>query len=103
MKKIILSLIALGFASASSLNAEAFFVPARTTVTGETVTAEVYNPYPQMIRCRVQVIGVRNDRFYQNAWADLILGAGGYEYAYVYTTYPFFFVSGRATAQCQNY
>ena len=84
----------------SAPKASAFMVQAQIQISANTVTAEVYNALAQTLVCGVRVDGQRNDGFVENSFAQLVLTPGAYEYAYVYTTYPFLFINGQAFADC---
>ena len=100
--KTILSILALSAVSLVSLAspAHAFWVQAQAVVTNQEVAAQVNNVYGQPMNCRVQVAGMRNDGIVESAWVQLYIVPGQFEYAYVTTYYPFYFVNGQAQASC---
>jgi hypothetical protein len=103
MKSVFLGLIvSLATLTGFSKPAHAFRLEAVTTVSPNMVTAQVYNTLPAYVNCRVQVVGMLNNGLTETAWAQLSIGPGQYEYAYVYTNYPFYFINGAGQAFCSN-
>ncbi len=87
-----------------SASAFAQWFPARVQILSlpGQISAEVYNPYYQPIICNGQVFGQTfHGPVYSSFFAQQILPAGGFRYAFVQTNAYSHFVSGWAEIYCQ--
>lgn len=89
-------------AAALTQNAMAFEVFANVSITPNVVTANACNyDYDSVILCNVTATGLVNTGVPIYATATLLIPPGQCRNAYVYATYPYGFVDGAASAQCQ--
>jgi len=105
MKKAVLfkSLAVFILVLASAQSALAF--PIRVTVSGSSqqVVAQACNYYYNgPLYCRVTAYGMLPNGFWINSFTNHYLAPGVCQTAYVYANYPYYFVDGRGTADC-NY
>lgn len=100
MKKLI-SIAVFGI-SALGIAPSAFAFPIEGTafVTPGLVTVQFCNPAFAPLQCEVSATGMLNTGVPLFATETLILPPGECEYAYVYATYPFFFMNGSGYGQC---
>lgn len=104
MKKLFslsaLAVCALGM-SAFAQNAMAFQMFATVNITPNVVTANACNTdYGSVIVCNVTATGLLNTGVPIYSTATVILAPGQCGNAYVYANYPFAFVNGDASANC---
>ncbi|HTL12955.1 MAG TPA: hypothetical protein VL588_10730 [Bdellovibrionota bacterium] len=102
MKKalMIVSLVGGGL-GALPATAHAYYVQPMVMVTPGEVEAQVSNETYLTLNCSVRVVGITASGQWITSWANLVVPPGGFEYAYVYSTYEPF-MNGQATAQCQT-
>jgi hypothetical protein len=82
----------------------AFWVNAEALVTPNLVTVTACNSdYDSTIVCDVNATGFLNAGFPIFGNVNLVLAPGQCDNAYVYATYPYFFMNGQGTANCSFY
>ncbi len=69
-------------------------------VAPDVVTVEFCNPLPASLQCEVNATGMLNTGIPVFATGTLILAPGQCESAYVYATYPYFFMNGGGYGNC---
>lgn len=97
MKKCLIAL--LGFVAPATSFAWAPMM--QFQITPNYAAVQVSNPYGFNAICSGNVYGLTQTGIWTNAWFQAIVPAGGYQYAYVYATYPYYFVSATAQVDCQ--
>jgi len=96
-----LCLILLVFGAFYSQNVQAFMVNAQAIVTTNQVqTTFCNNSYNVPMRCQAVAYGQVNTGLWIHEAVDLYLMPGQCEFAYVYATYPFYFVNGYGVGNC---
>jgi hypothetical protein len=83
-------------------NAMAFEIAGNASVTPNVVAVQFCNTdFDTVINCDVSATGLLNTGYPIFANVDLMLAPGQCNFAYVYATYPFFFMNGGGTGECQ--
>ena len=63
---------------------------------------QITNPTPAMAYCEGYTFGMTQTGVTVNAWFSAWVPPFGFQYAYVYTNYPFYFVNAWANINCTH-
>ncbi|MFP5519443.1 MAG: hypothetical protein ACLGGX_06035 [Bdellovibrionia bacterium] len=84
------------------LSANAYFTPnVQFNIQPYQVAAQVYNHTGSLLYCQGYVYGMTQTGVYYNAWFADYVPPMQYRYAYVYSSYPYYFVNAWADIRCQ--